>query len=190
MVTHVWTFKAPSSGNWPCHAIGISRSGRILHVNVARSGRVPPTSGNRWLLGAQTWSLEGLPHVNLQKWAPRPGNPRHTRRAPRKGRPSTRYFVMLKDIKISIGQNWVPTSGDTPWLAPANSRCGRRWGCHCRVWAANPTASPTLGGGAARLGREVVSAARLRRCHIHQVAFAIRKQPDSRYGCRAEFRSE
>ena len=37
----------------------ISRSGRILHVNVARSGRPAPRPVDRWLPRAQTRSLRG-----------------------------------------------------------------------------------------------------------------------------------
>ena len=36
-----------------------SRSGRILHINVARSGRQPPTPGDRWPSDAQTRRFQG-----------------------------------------------------------------------------------------------------------------------------------
>ena len=85
----------------------------------------------------------GLPGDNLQVWAPRPVHSSPSERAPKTDRPPTRHFVCLKDIKISIGQIWAPTSGDRPRLAKANSGCGRQ---HRQVWAKGVLVSPGLGG--------------------------------------------
>ena len=160
--------QSPDLGVLPA---GISRSGRPTSPNLRVWAPNPPVfpglGGSCTLtspgLGVRRPHLEiggpcaprpgdcgGVPGANLRFWAPRPGLPSPSRQAPKTGRPPTRHFVWLKDIKISICQMWAPTSGINPRLASANSGSGRR---HRQVWAEGALVSPGLGGRGRRHSR-------------------------------------